>query len=103
MWRREGRREGGDLKRRKEVVVTNGKESRDTGSGEVDGLRSTVAYLAISSAAFPYGDSKPFSLLERLLSPMSEVEWADLKVSVSETSPECVLRVDSRKSEIPML
>lgn len=87
-------------------MVTNGKESRDTGSGEVDGFRSTVAYLAISSTAFPYGDSKPCSLLERfgiLFSPMSGVEWADLKVSVSEAFPECVLRVDSRKSEIPML
>ena len=87
-------------------MVTNGNESRDTGSGEVDGLRSTVAYLAISSVAFPYGDSKPCSLLERfgiLLSPISGVEWADLRVSVSQAFPECVLRVDNRRSEIPML
>lgn len=88
-------------------MVTNGKESRDTGSGEVDDLRPTEAYLAMSSTAFPYGDSKACSLLETfgiILSPMSGVEWAvDVKVSVSEAFPECVLRVDSRKSEIPML
>lgn len=84
-------------------MVTNGKQSRDTGNGEVDGLRSTVAYLATPSTAFPYGDSKACSLFGILLSPMSGVEWADLKVSVSEAFPECALRVDSRKSEIPML
>lgn len=88
-------------------MVTNGKESRDTGSGEVDDLRPTVAYLAISSTAFPYGDSKAGSLLETfgiLLSPpMSGFKWADLRASDSGAFPECVLRVESCKSEIPML
>ena len=88
-------------------MVTNGKQSRDTGNGEVVFLRSTVAYLAISSTAFPYGDSKACSLLESfgmlLLSPMSGVGWADPKASVSKAFPECVLRVDNRKSEIPTL
>ena len=77
LWRREGRKEGAGLLRRGDEVVTNGKESRDTGRGEVDDLRSTVAYLATSSTAFPYGDSKACSLLELfgiLLSPMSGVE-----------------------------
>ena len=83
-------------------MVTNGKESRDTGIGEVDGLRSTAAYLLMSSTAFPYGDSKS-SLGLGVLTPMCEVEWAELRVSVSKAFPECVLRVDSRKSEIPML
>lgn len=90
-------------------MVTNGKESRDTDSGGVeDDLRSTLVYLTISSAVFPYGDSKCSMLLERIgiaFSPTSEVEWAELvsETTSSETFPECVFRVDSRNSEIPTL